>query len=552
MSGGPEKVEPRVRANATDGGGWTAGAGRPARVRRVPIYLLVVLIWLTVLAGVLAVVVALDLRGAATRFQERTDRVYQHLNDRVLVTESVVEGFAAMVGAMGALDRAKVSSYARQMLSRYPHIFMFEVAERVPRERLRSYEAEQRQRYPEFTVRSFAYEGDRRWHPVEDKPFYLPLVFLEPLLAESRPVLGLDLDSTGFFRRSLQESARLGRPVATEPFRLVEGTLAYVVHRPVGPPPAAPAPLSRPPPHDRYVLVVVRADSLLPAVAGGDGTEITVHYRDLQPDDPEGALLRSGSSRGGGVESSLFPRVRCHRELESDTHPFVFHAERQLGWGDLSWSLIVTVLATGGLTFWALLAYARAYHAHEIHRLEVADRLFNLANFDALTGLANRNLLLDRLDHALARARREGYPLVLLFMDLDGFKRVNDSCGHSAGDDVLRQVGERLRGCLREADTLARRSGDEFLAVLEHLASGPALDTVIDKIRAGFERPFQVGGCSTRIGVSIGVAVFPEDTTTLQGLLEHADAAMYRDKRRHHAEPGAAAACRRDEAPVAG
>jgi diguanylate cyclase (GGDEF)-like protein len=546
MSGEPGLVGAGGGPRPGEGAHRVEDPAGPAQGRRVPIYLLVVVIWLTVLAGVFAFVVTLDLRAAAAGFHERTDRLYQHLGDRVLINESVIEGFAAMVEAVGEIDRGKLGCYAREVLGRYPHIHMLEVADRVSAGDLQAFEAEQRQHYPEFAVRAFAYEGDRGWHPVPDKPFYLPLVFMEPMPAESRQVLGLDLDSNGFFRRSLRESARLGRPVATEPFRLVEGAIAYVVHRPVGIDTVSAAPAL----HARYVLLVVRADTLLPpGGAGADGMAVAVGHRDLQPDDPEGELLRVGSTRGTPVEAALFPRLQCHREVASETQPFVLRAEQQLGWADLNWPLIVTVLATGALTFWAVLAYARAYHAQEILRLEEADRLFNLANFDALTGLANRNLLLDRLQHALARARREGYPLVLLFMDLDGFKRVNDNCGHAAGDEVLKLAGDRLRGSLREADTLARRSGDEFLAVLEHLAPGPALATVIDKIRAGFERPFEVGGCAAQLGISIGIASFPNDATTIKGLLEQADAAMYLDKRRHGSAQAPPADARASQPP---
>jgi diguanylate cyclase (GGDEF)-like protein len=242
--------------------------------------------------------------------------------------------------------------------------------------------------------------------------------------------------------------------------------------------------------------------------------------------------------RAPGPADALLPRLTATRAVESDTQPFVLEVEWQLGWRDLSWERMAGVLILAALTFWVVMAYARAYHRQEITRLAAADHLFELANYDSLTGLANRNLLLDRLGHALARARREGHPLVVLFLDLDGFKKVNDSLGHRVGDRVLQLAAERLQASLREADTLARRSGDEFLAILEHLSGGTGLTVVVGKIREAFESPFEVDGRSLALGVSVGAARYPEDARTAEGLLEFADAAMYRDKRR----PRAAAA----------
>lgn len=504
------------------------------RTRSAPIYLLVVGVWLCLLAGGIALVAAVDLRDARQRFHEYTDTQFEYLSDRVLIGESVAEGFAAMLGAMGTLDRDKASAYARQMISLYPHIYMFEVAEVVPRERLERFEQFQRTALrPDFEVRAFDFEGDRGWHPAGDKPHYLPIVFMEPMPAGSRSVLGLDVDSNTAFRRSIQESVRLGKPVATEPFRLIEGDTAYFLHRSVAPVRTEPEPtdgaLAR---EGRYGLLLVRAETLLAPAEPPAGLRALVHHRAYGCEDARGHLVQIGRAPPASLADSLLPRLSVSREVDSESQPFVLEVTWQLGWGDLSWDRMAGVLFTAALTFWIVMVYARAYHRHEIARLAEADHLFDLANYDSLTGLANRNLLLDRLGHALARARREGHPLVVLFLDLDGFKKVNDTLGHRVGDRLLQLAAERLRTSLREADTLARRSGDEFLAILEHLSGGTALGVVTGKIRAAFSIPFEVDGRSVALGISVGAARYPEDAQTTDGLLEFADAAMYRDKRR--------------------
>ncbi len=168
----------------------------------------------------------------------------------------------------------------------------------------------------------------------------------------------------------------------------------------------------------------------------------------------------------------------------------------------------------------------RKHAEAEIHRL---------AYFDALTGLPNRRLMMDRLSQALAVARRGGHVGALMFIDLDQFKRVNDARGHEVGDAVLRQVGERLRRFLRDEDTVARLGGDEFVVLLvdlanTHEAAARRALGVADKIRGLLRTPFDVAGVDYHIGASIGITVFPKADEREDDLLREADTAMYRAK----------------------
>ncbi|MBI2311406.1 MAG: diguanylate cyclase [Betaproteobacteria bacterium] len=159
------------------------------------------------------------------------------------------------------------------------------------------------------------------------------------------------------------------------------------------------------------------------------------------------------------------------------------------------------------------------------------ERLAFLAQYDALTGLTNRSLFRDRLELALARARRSERLVGLLFLDLDDFKEINDTLGHKVGDEVLCVVAARLRRCVREVDTVARLGGDEFTVVLEGLAHVDQISAVAEKILATVREPIPVEGRELHTTTSIGITVYPFDVDDLEHLLQNADKAMYQAKR---------------------
>jgi diguanylate cyclase (GGDEF)-like protein len=159
------------------------------------------------------------------------------------------------------------------------------------------------------------------------------------------------------------------------------------------------------------------------------------------------------------------------------------------------------------------------------------DRIRHMAHHDELTGLPNRSLIRDRLEQAVRNAQRNGGHLALAFVDLDGFKLVNDGLGHNAGDELLKVVGCRMQACLRRADTLGRLGGDEFVILLPDAGESPlALTPVLEKIRQAVTEPVQIGDQSVRVSCSMGVVVYPRDGDDPKTLMMNADAAMYRAK----------------------
>jgi diguanylate cyclase len=160
-------------------------------------------------------------------------------------------------------------------------------------------------------------------------------------------------------------------------------------------------------------------------------------------------------------------------------------------------------------------------------------RIRQQALSDALTGLPNRTLLLDRTAQAIRQADRELVPAALLLLDLDRFKEVNDTLGHHCGDQLLVQVGQRLRAALRSVDTVARLGGDEFAVLLPRISTGEGVVTVANKLHAALEEPFTLEGLALEVEASIGLALYPEHGNDPDELLQRADIAMYVAKQTH-------------------
>jgi diguanylate cyclase (GGDEF)-like protein len=245
------------------------------------------------------------------------------------------------------------------------------------------------------------------------------------------------------------------------------------------------------------------------ALAGGPVTAVAAALA-----LPAALALVSGPA-GPGPE---FSRVVLSVILTSATVSLTLLIAGQFGHlGD-----VVVALATATV----LAGMARA-GLTVVQRLRESNRL---AVTDDLTGLGNRRHLIDQLNAGIDAASQEGEPLALLLIDLDGFKELNDTLGHSAGDEVLRQIGPRLRNMLRASDTLARLGGDEFAVVLlpgdEATASAAGL-----RLRTALERSFHVGGIRVHVDASVGIALFPKHSRDALGLLQRADVAMYEAKR---------------------
>jgi diguanylate cyclase (GGDEF)-like protein/PAS domain S-box-containing protein len=227
-----------------------------------------------------------------------------------------------------------------------------------------------------------------------------------------------------------------------------------------------------------------------------------------QPDgrpSPEKALQKINAALGG--EPQFFEWVHIHLDGTS------FYAEVSLNAIELNNE-----------------RYLHAIVRDITERMQAQEKLQYLAHHDSLTGLPNRAMFLERLDHALTRARWTSRPLAVLFLDLDRFKNINDTLGHDIGDSALRVAAQRLLDSVREGDTVARLGGDEFTVLLEDLASTDDVPVVAQKILESVSQPFTVEDREFVMTTSIGISLYPSDGDDSLNLLRNADTAMYRAK----------------------
>jgi diguanylate cyclase (GGDEF)-like protein len=154
----------------------------------------------------------------------------------------------------------------------------------------------------------------------------------------------------------------------------------------------------------------------------------------------------------------------------------------------------------------------------------------HLAQHDFLTDLPNRLLLKDRITQAISLARRHGKHLAVLFLDLDGFKHINDSLGHEIGDKVLQLVAQRLVACVRTSDTISRHGGDEFVILLSEIAEAGDAAISAEKILAALAMPHAISELNVHLSASIGISIYPQDGNDADTLIKSADTAMYQAK----------------------
>jgi diguanylate cyclase (GGDEF)-like protein len=387
-----------------------------------------------------------------------------------------------------------------------------------------------------------------------DRPSYYPIFYIEAgrqnHSTELRRILGFDLMSERLRAAAIARALRTGRPAATPPLRMITvkgpvgGVMGFMVVRKA----RAGVRSAQSP-----TGVVLGAFDIGAMIENIIGQRMRVSGLDLYVFDPAGSpghrliYWHTSSASGGSAPAE--------REILASTHWQGTVSMIDQRWGaivapssELRWqsgisSAFVTFVA--GITMTAMIVAYLLISVRRAAQLEAisenlrattaelerkVEQIADMARHDALTGLPNRVLFRERMDEALARHRR-GMPFATCFLDLDNFKAVNDTLGHSAGDSLLCMAAARIADCLREIDTFARLGGDEFGILFADTAAHADIARVADRLVTEVGKPFTIDGEIVLVGVSIGISVASVgDGPTAEGLLKEADLALYEAK----------------------
>jgi diguanylate cyclase (GGDEF)-like protein/PAS domain S-box-containing protein len=285
------------------------------------------------------------------------------------------------------------------------------------------------------------------------------------------------------------------------------------------------------PPDPHAAAVEAQLCSLMEA-AGDAVFRLSAQGRILYASKRAEDLIRCGSELAGQPLSAL---------VIAEDHPIIDAAMSQATTSRQPGRVNVRIKTMAAAALWVELqftAFASAPGRMELlavgrdisNQHATEERLRHMATHDVLTSLPNRSLLSDRIRMSMAQARRTGQGFAVAVLDLDGFKKVNDALGHAVGDALLRVAALRLSDTLREADTLARVGGDEFVAVLNGVVTEPEIQNVARRMISVMQMPFEIQGHTLYVGISIGAAVYPDHGDSEVKLLAYADTAMYRAK----------------------
>ena len=391
---------------------------------------------------------------------------------------------------------------------------------------------------PDFEIRQF--DGHGQLVRAGERERYCVATYIEP--GEKRRYIGLDFMSDAERNATLQLALRTHQPTASAPLPLARGKgLGLLLLQPV-----FPGGESKP---MGTLLIALQYDTYLDGILKRvDFPHFLVRLEDLDADDAKG-LVRDSLKRAARYDD--YQRI-VHfggRRFALTLAPTADYLQQQRGWQ--SWTVLSCGLMLTSLlgTLMLLISGERARIQTQVKdatalllereaRLQAMldeqqraqEHIHRLAHHDALTGLDNRLSLNLRLDLLLAQTRRSGGTAAVLFIDLDHFKKINDSHGHATGDLLLQAVAKRLHELLREVDTIARLGGDEFIVVTSGTVTPDEASNIAVRIVDALAAPYQLGEKTVHSGASVGVAMFPSDGEDASTLLRHADTAMYAAK----------------------
>lgn len=484
-----------------------------------------------------------------SRFDYEVRRIDSAVEQRMIAYVQVLLGGQGLFAASDDVTRADWQRYVEtlRLSQRYPGFKSLSFAAAVAPEDLAAFVARvQAEPLPpgmvnpsllkEYRLRSPAASGSA-------PPVHSPILYVAPFSPENQRVLGIDMMQEPMRRAAMERAAATNSAVLSPKIRLAEqknaeaGFIAYL-------------PIPREDKLLGWLTAAFRAEDFMRGLLDEGETPLSFEIHDgLTADDDSLLYSTAGLNEDRSPRALTLDASPPFTQLSRVDMPgrqwtiryvatpdFIPTTDRLLPWlvalGGLLATLLFYAIARAG-AHWQKQAAMLSRQAQALQQVEAAVR--HQATHDPLTGLANRALFMDRLQTALERARRRNQNFALAYIDIDGFKPVNDNHGHHVGDELLRAIAERLRGQLRKEDTVARLGGDEFALILEESAEPPTValrlcSDVIAKLREPFDITTRSGRITVHIGASAGLSLYPIHGEASDTLINAADDAMYRAK----------------------
>jgi len=486
------------------------------------LYSLLMVLALSGLVGGLAFNAYWHYGKVETRFYSEVNFMRQHVRELMAQNESILSGFSAFLIGSRVADIHATKTYAQRMLKRYPHILMFEVAQKVDENHLEpftSYLKEQSVNPPR--IWSFNYEKGIVEHNLKTDGEAFPVIFIEPASENSQ--LGLDISSIEFIHEVVKKFGKSDQLLMTEPFELIDGEMAIVMMQGVN--------VSAESSPSYIALLVIRAEQLVPSSLKNTGWNFSLSSKDTN--GREFDLLRTENTSDKN-SSSWLPTLVSNDYIKLTDFELTLNISQKLTWQNFDWFYILgmSILMLVFPVF--VLIISRVHHGIEANNSVKRQELYQLANFDVLTGLANRFHFDDFGQRILTTAERNNNHVAVFFIDLNGFKNINDNLGHDVGDLILIKVADALSDNVRQGDIVARIGGDEFAILADQMSNIHDLMTMLSNVRQAIScikledtKEYVVSG-------SVGFSFTEYHGYQLAKLLKMADNSMYGEKQEHH------------------
>ncbi|HYE35153.1 sensor domain-containing diguanylate cyclase [Methylocaldum sp.] len=495
-------------------------------VKRFSLYALLTICWLLIACAGLAFAVFLDIQRETQRFSENSALIQKQLVSQTRRYVDAAHSLAAFLKVQEPVNQEKVSTYTRLIAEQNAGIYFMGAVQNLEREGLDEFMALRHHESAanDSSAHAFSYvKNNLTWQAVPNKPVLRSLTSVEPYNDKTRPLLGFEFDSVPLLRDAFQRALQSRGITASHSFLLSNGDWGYALIEPVD----LRGEVS-------FAVVICRVKALLQLPSDSVSLALTLFESAREGASLNDGLIHRQALPVTSLESALFPKLLFRSSLGEPEKFFVLEIEQQLGWADLDWHRL-NLIFVGSLAFlFVFFGVARIHDRYERRKFEEGNRLFLMANFDPLTGLPNRQLFMNRLEQALITAHRSRQKVALLYLDLDGFKQINDYYGHQTGDKVLQRAARIFQHSIRETDTVGRLGGDEFVVLLQNVGDLRGAESVANKIKKAFRQPSaEANGINKALpilGTSVGIAVYPEDGSTTAELLRTADQAMYQDK----------------------